>query len=344
MDPAEESASKQTLDVVLDVVRRYDIDGVHIDDYFYPYPIEAPGVAGEAAALEGSGAPKPELDFPDQPAWQRYLAGGGKLDRASWRRQNVNHLIEALYTGIHHEKSWVLFGISPFGLGKPALRPAGIAGFSQYDKLYADAELWLESGWLDYLSPQLYWAIAQAPQSYPVLLDYWVAQNRKGRHIWPGLYTSRVGAPSKEFPPEEIMQQISATHARAGASGHVHFSMAVLMQNRKGISDQLKASHYASPALVPATPWLGSEKPGAPSVSARREAGAVTLKLAPGKANAQYAIWSRYGSEWRFAVAPASRADWTIQDDPKLGAASAVFVNAVDRLGNESAPVSVLGK
>jgi hypothetical protein len=95
---------------------------------------------------------------------------------------------------------------------------------------------------------------------------------------------------------------------------------------------------------VPATPWLGSETPGAPSVSARREAGAVSLRLAPGKANAQYAIWSRYGSEWRFAVAPASRVDWSIPDDPKLGAANAVFVNAVDRLGNESAPVSVLGK
>ena len=345
MDPAEESASKQTLDVVLDVVKRYDIDGVHIDDYFYPYPIEAPGVAGEAAALDGNkSAPKAELDFPDQPAWQRYLQSGGKLDRASWRRQNVNHLIEALYTGIHHEKSWVLFGISPFGLGKPDRRPAGISGFSQYDKLYADAELWLESGWLDYLSPQLYWSIAQTPQSYPVLLDYWVAQNRKGRHIWPGLYTSRVGAPTKDFPPEEIIQQISATHARPGATGHVHFSMATLMANRKGISDQLKAGHYAGPALVPATPWLSSEKPGAPVVSAKREAGAVTLKLAPGKANAQYAIWTRYGSEWRFAVAPASDARWSLQDDPKLGAATAVFVNAVDRLGNESAPVQVLGK
>ena len=335
MDPGEESASKQTLDVVLDVVRRYDIDGVHIDDYFYPYPTEA---------LDGNGTAKGEQDFPDQPAWQRYLLSGGKLERAAWRRQNVNRLIEALYSGIHKEKSWVLFGISPFGLGKPDRRPAGIVGFSQYDKLYADAETWLENGWLDYLSPQLYWPIAPAQQAYPVLLDYWVAQNRKGRHIWPGLFTSRIGAPTKDYAPEEIIKQIGVTRARPAASGHVHFSMAALMENRKGIADQLKAGLYAAPALVPATPWLGSDAPGAPAVSAKREASAVTLKLAPGKANAQYAIWSRYGSEWRFAVAPASRSDWSVADDPKLGAATAVFVNAVDRLGNESAPVSVLGK
>ena len=344
MDPGEEAASKQTLDVVLDVVRRYDIDGVHIDDYFYPYPIEARGAAGEAAALEGNGAAKGELDFPDQPAWQRYRQSGGKLERAAWRRQNVNRLIEALYTGIHKEKSWVLFGISPFGLGKPDRRPAGIVGFSQYDKLYADAETWLDNGWLDYLSPQLYWPVASPQQAYPVLLDYWVAQNRKGRHIWPGLFTSRIGAPTKDYAPEEIVRQIGVTRTRPAASGHVHFSMAALMENRKGIADQLKAGQYAAPALVPATPWLGSDAPGAPAVTAKRDGSAVTLRLAPGKANAQYAIWSRYGSEWRFAVAPASRTDWRVADDPKLGAATAVFVNAVDRLGNESAPVSVLGR
>jgi uncharacterized lipoprotein YddW (UPF0748 family) len=338
MDPGEESASKQTLDVVLDVVRRYDIDGVHIDDYFYPYPIET----GNEAALDGGAASKAELDFPDQPSWQRYQQGGGKLDRASWRRQNVNRLIEALYNGIHREKSWVRFGISPFGLGRPDRRPAGIAGFSQYDKLYADAELWLENGWLDYFTPQLYWPIAQAPQAYDVLLDYWIAHNRKGRHMWPGLFTSRIGAPTRDYQPEEIVQQIGVTRSRPAATGHVHFSMAALMENRKGIGDQLKATHYSGPALVPGTPWLGAETPGVPVVSARRDGRGVSLKLAAGKANAQYAIWSRFGNEWRFAVAPASRVDWTIADDAKLGPASAVYVSAVDRLGNESARISVL--
>ncbi len=339
MDPGEESASKQTLDVVLDVVRRYDIDGVHIDDYFYPYPIEAtPTVAGNEAALDGKGM-KAELDFPDTPAWERYLSRGGKLDRASWRRQNVNNLIEDMYKGIHAEKSWVRFGISPFGLGRPDRRPPGIVGFSQYDKLYADAELWLQKGWLDYFTPQLYWARSQAPQAYDVLLDYWIGQNTQGRHLWPGLFTSRIGAPTKEYQPQEILDQIASTRARPQAGGHVHFSMIALMQNRKGIADQLSTGSYATPALVPATPWLGNVKPGLPRVKAVRNGKGIDLKLAAGKANALYTVWSRHGNEWRFQVVPATKVDWTVQGD-----AEAVFVGAVDRLGIESDRIQVWGK
>jgi uncharacterized lipoprotein YddW (UPF0748 family) len=329
--------------VVLDVVRRYDVDGVHIDDYFYPYPIEAPTAAGNDAALDGK-AGKAELDFPDQPSWQRYVAGGGKLDKASWRRENVNHLIEAMYKEVHQEKSWVRVGISPFGLGRPDRRPAGISGFSQYDKLYADAETWLQNGWLDYLSPQLYWPVSQTAQAYDVLLDYWLSQNTKGRHVWPGLFTSRIGAPSKDYQPQEIVQQIKLARDRSGAGGHVHFSMVTLMENRKGISDQLSAGQYAQPALVPATPWLGNIAPAVPRVLATRSGNGIKLKLAPGKADTLYAIWSRYGNEWRFSVSPAAAHALTVADDARLGEANAVFVSAVDRLGNESERVQVWRK
>ncbi|USX14428.1 family 10 glycosylhydrolase [Oxalobacteraceae bacterium OTU3CAMAD1] len=345
MDPGESAASQRTLDVILDVVRRYDIDGVHIDDYFYPYPIDTPNAAGpEGVALDGGGAGgKQELEFPDQPSWQRYLLGGGTLDRPHWRRQNVNSLIQALYIGIHKEKSWVRFGISPFGIGRPDRRPAGIVGLSQYDKLYADAELWLNNGWLDYLAPQLYWPVAQAPQAFDVLLDYWLAQNTRGRHVWPGLYTSRIDNTAKTFAPEEIVKQIGVTRSRAGARGHLHFSIAALMENRKGITDQLKARTYQAPALSPATPWLGAELPSAPSATAKRESQGVGLRLAAGggKPVTHYAIWSRYGSEWRFAVAPASRAVLLLADDAAGQAAEMVVVSAVDRLGNESPRISV---
>lgn len=345
MDPGEAAASQHTLNVVLDVVRRYDIDGVHIDDYFYPYPIDTPNAAGpEGVALDGGiGGARQELEFPDQPSWQQYLLEGGTLDRPHWRRQNVNTLIEAMYKGIRKEKSWVRFGISPFGIGRPDRRPAGIIGFSQYDKLYADAELWLQNGWLDYLAPQLYWPVAQAPQAFDVLLDYWLAQNTRARHVWPGLYTSRIDNSAKAFGPEEIVKQIGVTRSRSGVRGHLHFSIAPLMQNRKGIADQLKAQAYQTAALTPATPWLGSDAPPAPQASTRRESNGVALKLSAGagKAPAHYAIWSRYGNEWRFAVAPASRPVLLLADDAAGGAAQAVVVSAVDRLGNESERINV---
>jgi uncharacterized lipoprotein YddW (UPF0748 family) len=325
MDPGDEAASRQTLDVVLDVVRRYDIDGVHIDDYFYPYP------EGEL-----------EADFPDQASWARYTAAGGKLDKAAWRRENVNRMVEALYTGIHREKPWVRFGISPFGIGRPDRRPPGITGFSQYDKLYADAETWLQNGWCDYLAPQLYWPVAQAPQAYEVLLDYWIGQNTKGRHIWPGLFTSRIGAPSKDYQPEEILQQVALTRQRSGATGHAHFSMIALMENRKGIADQLRAIHYASAALVPATPWLGTGAPPAPTATARRARDGVALKLvANGGALSQFAVWARYGNDWRFAAVPAAHGALTLLNDAALGHPTAIVASAIDRVGVESARVAV---
>ena len=162
--------------VVADVVWRYDIDGVHIDDYFYPYPVKSPqGV---------------DLPFPDEPSWQRYLASGGRLARDDWRRDNVDRLIERLYREIHATKPWVRFGVSPFGLPRPDRRPAGISGFSQYDTLYADVERWWQQGWMDYLAPQLYWPIGQAAQAFEVLLQVWRAGNEQQRHLWPGLFTS----------------------------------------------------------------------------------------------------------------------------------------------------------
>ncbi len=340
MDPGEAAAAQQTQDVIFDVVRRYDIDGVHIDDYFYPYPIDA---SSGADGPDGAATLHAELPFPDQPSWQRYLLSGGHLERADWRRQNVNRLIEALYLGIHREKSWVRFGISPFGIGRPDRRPAGIAGFSQYDKLYADAELWLANGWLDYLAPQLYWPIAQPPQAFDVLLDYWLAQNPRGRHIWPGLFTSRIDHSARSFSPEEIVKQIALTRTRPGVHGQLHFSMAALMENRKGICDQLKAKAYQSAALSPNSPWMGTAAPAAPSVTVRRSRGCLSLKLtaAAGTPLAVFAIWSRYGEKWHFAVAPAASAEWDVVDDA-AGPASAVIVSGVDRLGNESERVSVL--
>lgn len=258
MDPGEPDAARHTLAVIADVVRRYDIDGVHIDDYFYPYPVKEPALTAPGGAVAAVTDERSELDFPDDPSWLRYKTGGGKLDRANWRRDNVNQLVKTLYREVHALKPWVKVGISPFGLPKPDRRPAGITGFSQYDKLYADVEHWFEQGWLDYLAPQLYWPITQEAQAFPVLLSYWASINKRSRHLWPGLFTSRIDASDKSWLPDEIVRQISLLRSQSGASGHIHFSAAALVQNRRGITDALAASIYANDARIPETPWLAS--------------------------------------------------------------------------------------
>jgi uncharacterized lipoprotein YddW (UPF0748 family) len=319
LDPGEPAAAAHTLAVIRDVVRRYDIDGVHLDDYFYPYPVTAP-----LPPKAPKDAKPQELDFPDEPSRKKYLAAGGRLPVPDWRRDNVNRLVEQIHRAVRAEKPWVKFGISPFGLGRPDRRPPGIKGFSQYDKLYADVELWLERGWADYFVPQLYWPLAQQEQSYPVLLDYWLAQNPAGRHVWPGLFTSAI-SDEKKWPLTDIPQQISLTRQRPAATGHVHFSMVALMDNRRDINSRL-APLYATPALVPASPWLGLPVPAAPALKRTGR----TVQLTPPAGAARLIIWQQIGAEWRFTLHPATLKELT--PDP---AATAVVVSALNRAGVE---------
>lgn len=328
MDPGEPFAAERTLAVIRDVVRRYDLDGVHIDDYFYPYPIQAPLPPGAP-----KDAPRTEIGFPDEPAWQRYVAGGGRLSRADWRRDHVNRLVQRIHETIRAEKPWVKFGISPFGLARPDRRPPGIAGFSQFDQLYADAELWFERGWCDYFTPQLYWPIDQKAQAYPVLLDYWVAQNKAGRHLWPGLFTSRIDDTEKSWSSSEIVAQVALTRTRAGATGQVHFSAIALLQDRKSVATHL-AALYAGPALVPASPWLKVAVPAAPRLV--RTADGVRVEGLDANA-AQLAIWRRTGGAWRFSIRPAT--ETVLAPD----GADALVVSAVNRAGVESPRVTVNG-
>jgi uncharacterized lipoprotein YddW (UPF0748 family) len=334
MDPGEPDAAAHTLAVVADLVRRYDIDGVHIDDYFYPYPVPVPGLPAAAGAAPGN-----ELPFPDDASYARYRladAQGGALTRDDWRRANVDALVEAMHRTVHAVKPWVRFGISPFGVGKPALRPAGIVGFSQYDKLYADAERWLAQGWMDYLAPQLYWQIAREGLQFPVLLDYWLAQNPAQRAVWPGLFSSQVG---RNWPAREIVEQIAVQRSRmtgTRAGGHIHFSLIALQQDRDGLATLLQMGPYAQPALVPATPWLASAAalpaPVAPRLHARFghvliDPGLDATTNQPTPSPTRWAVWRRVGANWRFAVLPGGerRID--------IAGAGLVSISAVDRLG-----------
>lgn len=258
LDPGESEAREHSHRVFMDVVNRYDVDGIHIDDYFYPYPVD-------------------DIPFPDDPAWDSYLKSGGKLARDDWRRDAMNQFIRRLYSEIKKSKPHVKFGISPFGIWKPG-HPESVAGFSQYDKLYADAKLWLNEGWCDYYTPQLYWSITAKKQSFPALLAWWSNENTKNRHLAPGLFTSRIGDKNRPYSPEQIESQVFLTHHTPGSHGSLHFSMKALMENREGISDRLAGNAYSELALVPESPWIDCPILDAPVVRSMKDGdGGITV-------------------------------------------------------------------
>lgn len=326
MDPGEPAVREHTLKVILDVVRRYDIDGVHLDDYFYPY---------KERDRQGR-----TIEFPDADSYSRYRFGGGILSREDWRRENVDNLVQDLYTRIHQEKPWVKFGVSPFGIWRPGF-PAQITGFDAYSELYADARKWLREGWVDYFAPQLYWPVLQVGQSYPVLLRWWAEQNAFGRHLWPGNYSSKVGEGTRAaWRTGEIVDQVHATRAEAGASGNIHFSAKVFLEDRDSLATRLGRQVYNALALVPPSPWLAVEPQGEPRVDIRRNsAGALSALLTPSGPERPHwwLVQTRVGGgEWRTAVFRG-----TVREIPISATADRVAVRAVDRASLES-PMSVI--
>jgi uncharacterized lipoprotein YddW (UPF0748 family) len=236
LDPGEPEAAKHSLGVIADVLARYDIDGIHYDDYFYPYP-------------------EAEAPFPDEASFARYRDGGGGLARDDWRRDNIDRFVEAVYGLVKRHRPKVKVGISPFGIWRPG-HPDGVTGFDAYARLYADARRWLREGWCDYMAPQLYWRLDNPNQPFAKLLDWWIGQNAKGRHLYPGLFTGKVAEAPAPWPAEEFVRQIEAVRSRAGAQGCIHFSARVLRDNSGGIADALTTRSYAAPAAVPAMRWL----------------------------------------------------------------------------------------
>jgi uncharacterized lipoprotein YddW (UPF0748 family) len=229
IDPGEPAARAYVISVITDIVRRYPVDGVHLDDYFYPYPLR-PG----------------EATFPDASTWERYGQKSG-LSRADWRRENINDFVRDMYRAVKRTKTHVRVGISPFGIWRPGVPPTTTAGLDAYGQLFADSRKWLAEGWVDYLAPQLYWSIRPAAQSFPVLLNWWRAQSH-GTPIWPGIATERIGS---KRPAREIVEQIEMTRRGTESPGQIHWSMKALMRNQGGIDRLLEDGPYAEKAALP---------------------------------------------------------------------------------------------
>ncbi len=302
-DPSFAETRSSAIKVILDVVKRYDIDGVHLDDYFYPYP---------------SGS----LVFPD-----------GKTP--AQRRSYVDSFVSGLYSAVKGQKSWVRVGISPFGIWRPGV-PAGIeAGLDSYEQLAGDSRKWLKNGWVDYLAPQLYWPIAPQKQSFTALLEWWRQQG--SRPVWPGIATERIGGKEDHRSASEITNQIDASRKIGNNwNGHIHWSAKSLVSNRGGIATKL-AGTYTQPAAVPPMPWVSSKAPTAPSVSANVHGDGTLVQWQPDNNTAKIAIQSNAGGTWHTVkIIPSSTHSTTI---PR---ADAVAITALDRYGNASPP-KVLG-
>ncbi len=279
-DPSLKETQEHSFNVVMDIVKRYDVDGIHFDDYFYPYPDYNNGE-----------------DFPDHKSWEQYQNSGGKLSRGDWRRKSVNDFISKVYTSIKKEKPHVKFGLSPFGIWRPGY-PNSIQGFDQYDVLYADAKKWLNEGWIDYFTPQLYWPINQIPQSFPVLLGWWNNENTKNRFIWPGMSIGRL---SGERQLDEVLNQIMITRGmNSDAPGTIHWSIAPLVNN-DSLRIDLKNGPYRTLAMVPEMTWGKIEKKAlSPDLRIEYQRNGTILINSEmvNKDISKWVVYTKYGESW----------------------------------------------
>ncbi|MGH8853490.1 MAG: family 10 glycosylhydrolase [Telluria sp.] len=247
LNPGLPAVRDHVVNVIMDIVNRYDVDGIHFDDYFYPN-----GTTGDDDAYNAD-----PRGFPNTTA-----------GRADWRRDNIDLLIARVNDSIRAVKPWVKFGVSPSGIYRsstdPAIGSPTSAGASQhYSNMFADTRKWIQQGWVDYLAPQVYWFIGQAGSDYKLLVPWW-NDNAYERHMYIGLADYKMNT-AGWTDPNQINNQIALNRANANISGQVHFRHAFLQGDLLGYRTSLKNLTYARPALLPVMAWKGSGTPGAPA-------------------------------------------------------------------------------
>ena len=247
-DPGNKEAQHWVIDVITDMVSRYDIDAVHMDDYFYPYRI-----AGK--------------EFPDTASYRKY---GNGMRKDDWRRSNTDSIVAKLSRAIKETKPWVKFGISPFGVwrnqDKDPMGSPTRAGVTNYDDLYADVLLWLRNGWIDYVSPQIYWEFSHKAAPFQPILEWW-NNNTYGRHCYIGMGIYRAGSNAAWKNVNELPRQIDSTRAMPNVQGQIYFSSTSFDRNPNGWNDILRNEYYSEQAAIPDMPWL-PKKPVSASASA----------------------------------------------------------------------------
>ncbi|UYQ92873.1 family 10 glycosylhydrolase [Chitinophaga horti] len=328
-DPGLPEVRDYFTQIIRDVVKRYDIDGVHFDDYFYPYRI-----AGK--------------EFPDNGSYRVY---GRNMNKDDWRRWNVDTLMHQVSIAIKAEKSWVKFGISPFGVWRNRDRdPEGSntrGGMTNYDDLYADILKWSRSGWIDYATPQLYWEFGHRLVGYEVLVNWW-ANHAYGRHMYPGLAIYKINGSATWKDPNEVLNQIKANRSLSTVQGSVFFRARSFDDNPLGFRDSLRNHYFKHPALLPTMPWLDNKPPEAPYfIDAFERPGGLAIHWSDDDTTGQtksYVIY-RFGEKEVVNLNDPTKIAAIVQQMPDPmwldtkyvpGTHYVYFVTALDRLHNES--------
>lgn len=311
--------------VVMDIVERYDVDGIHFDDYFYPYPANG-------------------KDFPDDASYAKYGKG---MKRGDWRRQNVNLLIEGIHKRIaDSDKPWVRFGVSPFGIWrnkKSDPRGSDTNGLQNYDALFADVLLWAREGWIDYQLPQLYWQLEHKLASTQVLAEWW-NENAEGRHMYFGQDVSNIMkhhdlAPSKE--KTQLRHKVKLSRSLPNVQGNCWWPGYTITANLGGVADSLKQDLQSTIALVPEYPWIKNHRPRSPK-SVKMRDGRLSWRPSKikGKTNdvVRYVIY-RFDSKDDADFDNAGAIVAITPDTSYLPTCDGVYyVTALNRVNNESKP------
>ncbi|MBN2780979.1 MAG: family 10 glycosylhydrolase [Candidatus Marinimicrobia bacterium] len=265
LDPGKAEVRDYITKIFMDIVTRYDIDGLHMDDYFYPYsPIKN----------------EDSLTFAEE--------SRGFTDLHDWRRDNINLLVARVADSIRQVKPWVKWGISPFGIYKPGV-PKGIEGFDAWSVLYCDPLAWLEAGTVDYITPQCYWPFGGG-QDYGTLIPWWAGEAKKHkRHFYPGQALYR--AASDKFPVGEIPRQVRMNRQTEGCQGSIYFTANNFFKNPKNTTDSLRLDLYATPALWPVFDHKKSKPLAPPAVFAERSSQDVTLSWESGPGAWGYVVY-----------------------------------------------------
>ena len=243
-DPALPESRRHICMVVSDIVSRYDVDAIHMDDYFYPYPNKG-------------------KDFPDDASFARF--GGGFSNKGDWRRSNVNVLIKKLHETIREIKPWVKFGVSPFGIYRnESSDPLGskTKGLQNYDDLYADVLLWAREGWIDYNIPQIYWHIGHPVADYETLVKWW-ARNTENRPLFIGqsVMNTVQNADPKNPSINQLPRKMALQRAYQTIGGSCQWPASAVVENAGKYRDALIAEYHKYPALPPVFDFMDNEAP-----------------------------------------------------------------------------------